>query len=303
MPGEIVRIPGLNINIGANDQSITFRFFGEADVVRLAVRDIVFGLDIMSGIESSIQFVSDEDINARAEASQFWQDSIQIDITIATKEFDRLVLMYRYLVNIGVTIFDSCDRIVEQCQDIVMHRYFAVNSQDVAIAALSEYLRQAKVLAQENNTSMDIPEYPRPECCLLWSQEELKAERAKIAFDTRSPAFFANTSATRSRSSRDVHQDLQLIKFIKRKIEFMIRKHPEMLHARKIPIDSYMDSILEAIKEARNKNEDPFDLGLAKVRYSLIHREDLAEFLTLIRAYDEPTIMLAAEPPPECLIL
>lgn len=293
MPDKIVTpIPRLDIiSITANDQFVTFGISGDDASVRLAVRDLVSGLHILGAIEARCQFISDELKAAQEDASMLWHEKAQINISIATKEYARLVLVYRYFSQVGATVpnwdFPSTSGF--------MHPYAWTDDQDGTqhrgAAVLPFYLRAIKELAAKDNSPINIPEYRRPECSLLWSQEEWHAERAKLETGTGGPGFFASSSS----SSTSVLSDKANCDRIRHKIDLMVSKNPAMLFgSARDSTTSYLEWVVMACEGGRN----PFDPLQVSSDYHLIHPEDRSEFLTLIREYHESWLRLQAEKVP-----
>lgn len=292
MPDKVVQtIPGVDFGFSANDKFVTFRFLGKASSVRIAARDALFGLKIIGGVEGGVRFISDENLASFEDAGQFWGTNAQIDIWISTRAHDRLLLMYRYCHQIGIKFSGSAGSMEPGASNSSVpffsqpERYFwSVVNEDGSVSQacgiLSAYLDALKDLAKADTTPIVIPAYPRPECSLLWSQEELDAECARLE------AICSCSHTVSSSSSEAVNGDASLRiarkAQIKDMIEFMVRKDPRVIYASPAAVRY---EYLEWISEAMRRGENPFDPALACERYTYIQRTDMAKFLGLLQEY------------------
>lgn len=95
---QVERIEGLSLDFYATDAVVQFQFSGPHDAVRLAVRDLCYGLTHYHSIRAQLEFVSEI---AKLNHTHDSEDIEIINVIVKTSEFNCLVLLFRYWMQLG----------------------------------------------------------------------------------------------------------------------------------------------------------------------------------------------------------
>ena len=133
---KVQKLDNLSGVLREDNNYVKISICGPKDQVRMAVRDAIYGLSIVGGIGAKYEHTS-ELLKMESKYNIFDDEDGQIDIRISKNEFDRLVLMFRYCNQIGLSDF--------------------LNN-----VTGSDLLTKAKQLAYQNQETLEIKAYIRP---------------------------------------------------------------------------------------------------------------------------------------------
>lgn len=164
---QVVPIEELELEVSTTKETITFCFIGNKDAVRLAARNVVYGL----GLEPEIEHYSEILImNGKLEPG----DKAQINLIFQMNERAPLVFMFRYLARLEYSL--AC------------------------IAGNSAYLHSIKNEAELNRSSMFLNPYALSFNHCFWLTEELEKEASIYCGKMKHPAiqagFFSEASSS-----------------------------------------------------------------------------------------------------------
>lgn len=251
-------IPGLGLEVVANNEIMTFSFVGEKDAVRLATRDLIYGLGMEPEVvhSSEIAIMNGEmkpDNNAR------------IDLTFKTSDYQQLVFVFRYLSMLDFSLSK--------------------------IARDSVYLRTIKNEAESSSGTMFLTPYYLSFTHCLWLEDELKKESEKQLSENRQPAietgFFSNA---KSSTNDPYHPESRITTLFNTKNNVII-KIAAMISRNPLNKNPIYQSKNMAVNTLNNychiKNTLPaYDIQTdIEGVFALIRPDDRAEFKLLAETY------------------
>ncbi|MGQ3888269.1 hypothetical protein ACQUW5_04440 [Legionella sp. CNM-1927-20] len=248
----IKKIDNLDFGYSADARFFHLSFIGFIDSVRQAARDAVFGLNLLDGIEAKCEHISEI-----YKSSFSTTDNAQINISIGLKEFDRIILLFRYCNQIGVNIHPENLYMFDNGE---MYSY-KVNESTSGVGKLGFYLAAAKQIADEMKEPLEIKDYALPTNRNFWLKEEI-ASYTKNEYTAYKENWMKNLS--------------------------FFRLHPDDLEAKQKVIRASIDHIVSIVENMVNthpKNPNNFEamIGwyyLNNYTYLQDHLKKFPDFLT-----------------------
>ncbi|STX52158.1 Uncharacterised protein [Legionella busanensis] len=275
----IKKLDNLDFGYSADERFFHLSLTGLFDSVRKAARDAVFGLNLLGGIYARCEHISE------MYKSVYPTDSAQIDISIDLKEFDRIILLFRYCNQIGINIHPED---LYTFDNGAMYNY-KINESAFGTAKVGFYLAAAKKIADDMKEPLELKDYTLPTNRNFWLQEEITshAKNEYTAYKekwTKNLSFFKLHPDNLEAKQKVIKASIDHITTI---VVNMVNSHPKNPNYYDTSIGWYylnnyvhLQDHLKKFPDFLMKNPKYFE-----EEFSLIRDEDMGKFKLLANKY------------------
>ncbi len=241
MSKTIVKLDNLSATFDANHRFVTIGICGPSDNVRIAARDLIYGLGVIWSVDGKFDHVSEVH---KMHGRPFEGDHAQINISLSVKEFGRIVTLFRYCERVGMKLpgseyMMSIDRVeggarmMDITKDDNYHWEYSDEKNGLQVSGmgtLGAYLVAAKAAADCNHDEMIIEKTDKPFNRLFWTQAELEADalaKEKVYQGKKSMLGFFGVNNKMSPAERKKEMLTIEIEHIISRVEDMFFSHPK----------------------------------------------------------------------------
>lgn len=282
MSRQVTKLDHFSGSFSATSRVASFSIIGPKDNVRIAARDAVYGL----GIPADCEHVTEEVKMGGRPAFVLQklgqeEEQAQIDIRVSIANFDNLVLMFRYCLQVGVPMMQPQDYYMWSDEKGCTYEsaYLKDGEEIRTLSTLGGYLAAARAAAECNMEPLVIEKDVLPANRNFWTQAELDADEAarKQNYQASKQGIFKNVADPIERRKQEINLKLEKIYD---EAAILTDRHPANPNNYSLRITAR--SFIWQYKDVKKRHPDMDFLS----SHWMIRPEDCDKFIALAEKYE-----------------